>query len=204
MSTTILLVRHGQTEWNRVERFRGQYNVELNATGIEQAKKTALGIGKRWQPAAILCSPLKRAVQTAEAIAQVCALTVQPDPGLIDIHYGEWQGLTPDEVREKFPDRLTDWYEHPERAAIPGGERLAEVQGRSMSVLLAAAKQYSDQVIVAVSHTVVNRLVLLRVLGLGIEAFWRLRQEPCAINVIEISPQNFVLGSMNDTCHLQD
>lgn len=204
MSTTILLVRHGQTEWNRVERFRGQYDVELNATGIEQAKKTALGIRKRWQPAAIFSSPLKRAVQTAEAIAQVCSLTIQPAPGLIDIHYGEWQGSTPAEVKEKYPNRLADWYEHPERAEIPGGERLADVQDRSMSVLLAIAKQYTNQVIVVVSHTVVNRLILLRVLGLGIDAFWRLRQEPCAINVIELHPQNFVLGSMNDTCHLQD
>ncbi len=203
MATTILLVRHGQTEWNRIERFRGRYDVELNSTGIEQARRTAQRIVNHWKPTGIFSSPLKRAVQTAEKIAQVCDLKVDPDLGLIDIDYGEWQGLTPTEAREKWEEQVSSWFEHPERSVIPGGESLTAVQDRAITFLTTAVTQHADQTIVIVGHTVVNRLILLYVLGLGIERFWHLRQEPCAINVIEMEDQDFTICSINDTCHLE-
>jgi phosphoserine phosphatase len=203
MTTTILLVRHGQTEWNRIERFRGRYDVELNTTGIEQARRTAQRIGKYWKPTGIYSSPLMRAIQTAEKIAQVCTPKVEPNLGLIDIDYGEWQGLTPTEAREKWAEQISNWYDHPERTVIPGGESLTKVQDRAMSYTTTVAKQHINQTIVIVSHTVVIRLILLNVLGLGIERFWHLRQDPCAINIIEMEDHDFTICSLNDTCHLE-
>jgi probable phosphoglycerate mutase len=82
--TRILLVRHGQTEWNRVERFRGRADVPLNETGLAQAEATGRRIAAEWQPTAIYSSPLSRAVKTAEAIANHFALPVQIHPGLTD------------------------------------------------------------------------------------------------------------------------
>ena len=203
MTTTILLVRHGQTEWNRIERFRGRYDVKLNMTGIEQARRTAQRIVKHWKPTGIYSSPLKRATQTAEKIAQVCNQKVEPNLGLIDIDYGEWQGLTPIEAREKWTEQISNWYEHPERVVIPGGESLTKVQDRAITFITTVATQHADQTIVIISHTVVNRLILLNVLGLGIERFWHLRQEQCAINIIEMEDQDFTICSLNDTCHLE-
>lgn len=201
MCTTILLVRHGQTEWNRVERFRGQFDVPLNATGLRQASQTAERIARQWHPEAVYTSPLGRAAQTAAAIAAACGLQAAPCPGLIDIHYGLWQGLTPDETREQWPDDLANWYEHPEKAEIPGGESLGQVRERALAALADHCQQHRGQQMVLVSHTVVNRLILLGVLGLGNERFWFLRQEPCAINVIERSAQGDTLVSMNDFGH---
>jgi phosphoserine phosphatase len=202
MPTTIILVRHGQTDWNRIEHFRGRFNVPLNAIGRKQAEQVARRIASQWKPAAIFTSPLSRAMQTAETIAQKVHLSALTADGLVDIDYGQWQGLTPEEARQQWPDLVTNWYEHPEAVEIPGGETLVQVRNRSMSAIKEISWLHPDQEIILVSHTVVNRLILLGVLGLGIERFWHLRQEPCAINVIEKSEKDFTLVSMNDTCHL--
>jgi broad specificity phosphatase PhoE len=204
MATTILLVRHGQTEWNRIERFRGQIDIELNTTGQEQARRTAQKIYKHWAPVAIFSSPLKRAAHTANAIAQLFDLPVQPYQGLIDINYGDCQGLTPDEVNENWPIQLTNWYKMPAKAIIPGGESLAQVQERALAALSLIIKEHSKHTVVLVSHTVVNRLILLGILGLDIDRFWQLRQEPYTINLFEVENQRYTLFSMNDTCHLED
>jgi len=104
--TCIILVRHGQTEWNRVERFRGHADVPLNEIGLAQADAAGQRIADEWQPTVIYSSPLSRAVKTAEAIAKHFDLQVQTYPGLTDIDYGEWQGLTPDEARERWPEAV--------------------------------------------------------------------------------------------------
>jgi broad specificity phosphatase PhoE len=207
--TTIILVRHGQTEWNRVERFRGQADVLLNATGLAQAEATGQRIAAAWTSAAIYSSPLSRAVKTAEAIAAACnqqkhtSLAVQTHAGLSDISFGEWQGLTPEEVRRRWPGMADAWFEVPHTVHIPGGESLDRLRQRAMDAVHQLAHQHTGQTIVLVGHTVVNRVILLGVLGLGNERFWHLMQDTCAINVIEAQGGDFTLASMNDTCHLR-
>ena len=201
--TRMILVRHGQTEWNRVERFRGRADVPLDETGLAQAEATGRRIAAEWQPAAVYSSPLSRAVKTAEAIAGHFGLPVQVHPSLTDIDYGEWQGLTPDEARERWP-RVTDaWLNAPQVARIPGGETLDDVRDRAMEAVRALAARHEGQTIVLVGHTVVNRAILLAVLGLGNGRFWRLRQDTCAINVFEVEGDVFILALLNDTCHLR-
>jgi probable phosphoglycerate mutase len=202
--TTIVLVRHGQTEWNRVERFRGRANVPLNETGLAQAEATGQRVAKAWQPVAVYSSPLGRAVKTAEAIAKHFDLPVQIHPGLADIDYGDWQGLTPDEARQRWPDQIENWYNHPERARIPNGETLADLRRRAMKTIGELAEKHPDETIVLVGHTVINRIILLGVLGLGNKRFWHLRQDTCAINIFEAEADDFTLVSLNDTCHLYD
>jgi broad specificity phosphatase PhoE len=202
--TTIILVRHGQTEWNRVERFRGHADVPLNSTGLAQAEATGQRIASQWQPAAIYSSPLSRAVKTGEAIGKTCGLPVQTIAELIDIDYGEWQGLTPEEVKERWPVELDTWYHKPHLALIPGGETLAQLRTRGMKALQELIDHHGGRTIVIVGHTVINRVLLLGMLGLGNERFWNIRQEPCAINVIEAGHEDFILVSLNDTCHVHN
>lgn len=204
MATRILLVRHGQTEWNREERFRGRADVPLNAVGLAQAEAAGRRVASEWQPAAMYASPLSRAMQTAAAIARPFGLAVQSWPDLIDIDYGEWQGLSPDEVRARWPESLDDWYHAPQRAAIPGGEMLAAMDARGMAAVRQLAAQHSDKTIVLVGHTVINRVILLGVLGLGLSRFWHLRQDTGAINVFETEGDDFIMVSLNDTCHLRE
>lgn len=202
--TLILLVRHGQTEWNRIERFRGQADVPLNEVGLRQAEATGLAISKRYQLAAIYTSPLSRSVATAQAIAGHFNLPVQPHPDMIDIDYGDWQGLTTEEVRLRWPKQIENWFSHPQRALIPGGETLANLRRRAMRTVAELAQQHAGQTIALVGHTVINRVILLGVLGLSNRRFWHLRQDTCAINVIEAWNGDYALVSLNDTCHLAE
>jgi len=201
--TRFVLVRHGQTEWNRVERFRGRADVPLNETGMAQAAATGERVAAEWSPAAIYSSPLARAMKTAEAIATHFEIPVRVHPGLADIDYGQWQGLTPEEARRQWPEAMDSWYSRPQQARIPGGETLDDLRRRTMSVVKELGDQHEDETIALVGHTVINRIILLGVLGLGNDRFWHLRQEPCAINVFESDAGDFVLVSLNDTCHLR-
>ena len=198
-----ILVRHGQTEWNRVERFRGQFDVPLNETGLAQAKATGQHIAAQWQPAAVYSSPLTRAVRTADTIAAHFSLPVRLHSGLTDINYGEWQGLTPEEVMARWPHEHYAWCHRPHLARIPGGEMLDEIRGRTMRAINEIGAQHEQQDIVLVSHTVVNRVILLAILGLGNDHFWHLSQETGAINVFAVGTEGFTLVTMNDACHLR-
>jgi probable phosphoglycerate mutase len=154
---------------------------------------------------AVYSSPLSRAVKTAEAIARRLDLAVQIHARIADIDYGQWQGLTPDEAKERWPEILHAWYNAPHIARIPGGETLDEIRVRAMKAVGEIATRHAEQTVALVSHTVVNRVILLAILGLGNDRFWRLGQDTCAINVFEADAQagDFTLVSLNDTCHLR-
>jgi broad specificity phosphatase PhoE len=186
-----------------VERFRGRADVPLNDAGLAQAEATGRRVAAEWQPVAIYSSPLSRAVKTAEAIARHFNLAVQVHPGLIDIDYGQWQGLTPDEAGQRWSEMLTAWYNAPHTARIPGGETLDDLRARALATVRELAARHVGEAIVVVGHTVINRIILLGVLGLGNERFWRLRQDTCAVNVFEADGGDFTLVSLNDTCHLR-
>jgi probable phosphoglycerate mutase len=185
-----------------VERFRGRADVPLNETGLAQAEATGRRIASEWQPVAVYSSPLSRAVKTAEAIAKRFYLSVQVHLGLADIDYGEWQGLTPEQVRERWPEIHTAWYNTPQLARIPGGETLYNLRVRGMAAVNEMAARHAGQTVILVGHTVINRIILLGVLSLGNERFWKLKQDTCAINVFDVEDGDYVLVSLNDTCHL--
>ena len=202
--TRLILVRHGETEWNRVERFRGRADVQLNRTGLAQAEVTARRIRAGWQVTAVYCSPLSRAARTAQAIATPFQLAATSLQDLIDIDYGEWQGKSPEEVASLWPDLLSAWYEKPHTMRIPGGESLDDIRVRCGRAVRQIAAQHQGSSAAVVGHTVINRVILLDILNLGNDRFWRIRQDTCAINEIEVEGDEFTLVSMNDTCHLRD
>jgi broad specificity phosphatase PhoE len=202
--THILLVRHGQTAWNRSDRFRGRADVPLDEVGIAQAEATGKRIAAQWQLQAAYCSPISRALHTAQAVARPFHLTVQTHPGLTDIDFGAWQGLSAAEVRARWPVELDQWYNAPHLLHIPGGETLDMMRTRAMQAVNELVARHSDETIALVSHSVINRVILLGVLGLGNERFWHIGQDTCAINVIDATKDDFTLVSLNDTCHLRD
>ena len=202
--TRIVLVRHGQTAWNREVRFRGQADVELDEFGLQQAQATGRYLAARWPVVAVYASPLRRATQTAEAIARAHGLTAHPLEGLLDINFGEWQGLSPDEVAQRYPALYEAWWEAPHTVHFPGGEGLDDVRSRIVAALDEVIARHPEQAVALVSHTVANRVLLCAVLGWGNDRFWRLRQETCAVNVFDAEDDGaFTVVLLNDTCHLQ-
>ncbi len=203
--TRIVLVRHGQTAWNRDVRFRGRADVELDEFGLKQAEVTGRYLSARWPVVAVYASPMLRAMQTAEAIARARRLDAHPFQGLLDIDFGEWQGLSLDEVAQRYPVLYQAWWEAPHTVHFPGGERLDDVRNRVVAGLDEVVARHPEQTVALVSHTVVNRVLLCAVLGLGNDHFWRLRQDTCAVNVFDAEDDGtFTIGLLNDTCHLQD
>ncbi len=203
---TLLLVRHGQTAWNDPERFRGQADIPLNDLGLEQARRTGAFIAARWRPLAVYASPLSRAMQTAQAIADACGgLTVEPVAGLIDINYGDWAGLTLQEVAARYPEAMRIWQEDPAHAHPPNGESLRVFHQRVVDTARELLHRHADSPdpVVIVGHTVMNRVLMLGLLGMDLRHFWQLDQLPCAINLLTERRERWTLKWLNFTLHLE-
>jgi broad specificity phosphatase PhoE len=201
--TKIILVRHGHVEGISPERFRGRADLSLTAEGVKQAEATARRIHATWTPSAIYASPLSRAVATAEAIGRPIGLSPNSLDGLVDIDYGKWQGLTPDQVKAQWPELLDTWYRSPDWAAFPGGETLQDVLTRAVSALREVIQRHPRDTVVLVGHDSVNRVILLHALQLPLSRYWRLAQRPCAINEIDFSENGLVVQTVNETHHLR-
>ena len=200
--TRLIVVRHGQTEWNRVERFRGRADIGLDEVGIRQAEAAAARIID-WEVSAVYSSPLRRALTTAEILAQPFGLQVKPLPGIIDIDYGEWQGLSPEEAIARDGGLYSKWLNRPHKVKFPGGESLAEVRERAASAVDGLIAQHPKETVVLVSHKVVCQILILSSLGLDNSHFWQITQDVCAINLFEVRGSIPSALFLNDTCHLK-
>ncbi len=200
--TTILLTRHGQTEWNREERFRGQIDLALNATGERQAQALAERLAA-FPVTAVYTGPLQRAVRTGEICAQRLGLTAEVLPGLLDLNLGAWQGLSPAEVAARYPEAHRQWLEAPGEVRFPEGEGLADLQRRAVGALETAIARHPGETVVLVGHMAVNKALLCAVLGLDLNHYWALRQDTCCLNIFRChGPQRYEIVALNDTCHM--
>ena len=200
--TRIYLVRHGQTAWNKEEIFRGRTDVPLNETGLREAE-LAGEYFREMEIHAIYSSPLLRAWETAQKIAEVQQLEVRSLQGIIDMCFGEWEGQSLKDVQEKDGQRFQQWKNEPHLVKIPGGETLDEVRDRAMAVLEETIQSHSGKTLLFVSHRVVNKVILCSILGLDNSHFWQIGQESTAINLIQHRDGKYVLSLLNEACHLK-
>ncbi len=199
--TEINLARHGDTEGNGAEVFRGRADIELNKTGVEQAALLAGYLSKR-KVAAVYSSPLQRALKTAQAIAGCHQLCVEIAPGLTDLDYGAWQGLSHEVVKDKYPGLYSRWTDSPEQVTMPAGESLSDVRERALEVVYEVIARYQGTVVL-VSHRVVNKVLICALLGLDDSHFWNIRQDTCGITIFECENRRFILTQHNNTSHLE-
>lgn len=197
-----ILIRHGQTQWNQKERFRGWVDIDLDETGIRQAEAAAPRIA-RWEVAAIYSSPLRRAMATAEIIAHPLGIPVAPLEGIIDMNFGVWQGLSIDEVKQNYPALFKLWRYSPQILEIPQGDSLEDVRKRAAATIDDLAARHKDATVVLVTHRVVCKVLLCHLLGLDNSHFWQIEQDTAAINIFEMSEGNATVTLLNDTCHLR-
>lgn len=201
--TSFILIRHGQTQWNRFERFRGRVDIDLDETGVRQAEAAAEKVAN-WGVKAIYSSPLKRAMRTAEIISQRLHLPVEPLEGIIDMHFGEWQGLPIGEVRQRYPELFDLWRFSPHRLKVPQGETLEEVRSRVVACIDEVAAKHDQETVVLVTHRVVCKVLICHLLGLDNSHFWQIAQDATAINLFEVWQGRFTVRLLNDTCHLRN
>ena len=200
--TRIVLVRHGDVEGISPERFRGRRDVDLSALGVRQARALAQRIAKQWEPKIVYTSPLRRCVQTAEAIAAACGAPSATLDDLNDLHYGDWEWRTHEEVRAQWPTLIERWFEAPHLMRFPGGESLQELVARVSNVPRLVYERYPQQTVIVVGHSAGNRALLLQTLDQPLSAYWRLGQDPCGLSEIEILEHRTKVDRLNETYHL--
>jgi broad specificity phosphatase PhoE len=199
--TTLIIVRHGHTALNDGDRFRGRTDTPLDAQGLREAEITAKAISGRWKLSAVYTSSVSRAHVTGEIIGRSFGLPAIDEPGILDMDYGEWTGLTFDEARAHHAESYRICMERPSAFRPPKGESFEELRERSVAAVKAITHKHPDQAVAIVTHNVVNRVILLGFLGMSTDNFWRMHQGTCAINVLEYDGKVYNIEQINDTCH---
>jgi probable phosphoglycerate mutase len=200
--TKILLTRHGHVEGIKPERFRGRQPLDLTALGRAQAAALAQRIASAWQPSHIYTSPLGRCIETATAIAKACGIAAKTCNELNDIDYGTWQFKTFTEAKALDPTLFAAWFATPHLVRFPNGESLQDVAARVADAVRMVLVRHAEQTIVLVGHDSLNRVLLLGFLGLPLSAYWRIAQDPCCINEIDIGGGTVCIRGINETQHL--
>jgi broad specificity phosphatase PhoE len=198
----IVVIRHGRTEWNRVERFRGRADIDLDEVGKKQAEATAKRVAELGL-SVIYASPLRRTMTTARILSEYLDLKLSPLPGIMDIDYGGWQGLTPEEAATRDSSLYSQWREHPHLVTFPGGESLADVRNRAADAVESVLAQTDNKTIAVVSHKVVCQLLILHFIALDNSHFWQIGQDVAAVNLFHVRDNVPSAVLLNDTCHLK-
>jgi broad specificity phosphatase PhoE len=202
ISTHFLLIRHGETDWNKEDRFRGRSDVGLNSAGHEQAQKIAARFAGA-KIAAVYSSPLPRALETAAPLAADHQLQVESSADLLDIDFGTWEGLSREEAQTKFPDLYDLWMKAPGRVRFPGGESARQVRNRIENLLRSLSEDHLGETIALFSHRITCHVMLCYALGLPNDAIWRIRQDVACVNEFKERDGRFVLSLLNSTAHLR-
>ncbi len=201
--TTVLLVRHGHVPGIDPATFRGRTDIELTERGVQEARRTAEWIAKRWRPTIVYTSPRRRCIDTGDAIAKHCGVSAGILPCLDDLDYGDWQSKTHDAVAAAYPAMYRRWREYPQSTRFPNGESLQNLLARAADAVRVARDEHPAQTIVMVSHDSLNRALLMHILDQPPSAYWTLAQAPCAINEIRIMRGRAVVMHMNQVAHLE-
>jgi broad specificity phosphatase PhoE len=202
MGLRLLAIRHGATAYSQERRYAGSRDVPLSAAGRRQGAALAQALGPL-HVAAIYASPLTRARESAAPIAAAQGIDVTLESDFREMSFGDWEGLTRDEVERRFPEDYKLWLTEPERFARPGSEPLAAVAERVGRAVAELRATHVDETVVLVSHGVVTRLIVLAALGLGADRLWSVDASPAGISEIEYRDDWATLHRVNTVAHLE-
>ena len=168
------LLRHGETEWNKLGKFQGLTDVSLNERGLAQARDSARA-SLLWEHSVIYASSLTRTVQVAEEVRKVSGAPVVTDPGLRELSLGDLEGVTGAEMRAGWPEVYETWRNNPADVVMPNGEMLAQLQERALRVILEIERIHSgDPGVVVVSHNFTIRSIICAILDIPLYNFHRM------------------------------
>jgi len=197
----LYLLRHGETEFSRGDRFCGDIDAPLTAPGVRMGERFADAYGGlRWR--AIVTSTRRRTVTTAEPLAARCGLPIARDPRLDEMFFGEWQGLTKREAAVRDPARYARWRQDPTVGA-PAGESPFEVSARALTAIDDVRARYDSGNVLVVSHKTVLRLLLCRLLNLELRRYRDVVDWPTgAVSLLELAPCHAAARFIADDSYL--
>lgn len=205
---TLYIVRHGETEWNKIGRYQGITNVPLNENGIAQAKACGNAL-KDVHFDRILSSDLSRALVTAETIRGNRQLEIKTDERLREINFGDWEKLLFTEIEERWPGLIDQMYRRPDIVKVPNGESFQEVQNRAWSAVSDFLNENNeDETILITCHGGTIRTILCKLLDISISHCWNFSQGNTAINRVFYNgmgeSDHNILNLLNDTAHVDN
>ncbi|MFZ5642295.1 MAG: alpha-ribazole phosphatase [Bacillota bacterium] len=204
MNCRLYLIRHGETVWNSEMKLQGHADIPLSERGIEQARALAGRLASR-PMSAIYCSDLGRAVETAREIAASRGIEVIPDRALRELNFGEWEGLTFKQIKDKYGDMAMKWWSAPLSMRIPGGECLNDLVARVIPAVRAIVERHAGEHVAVVCHGGPVRCLVGTVLKMDLNNHWRIRQDNAALNIIDFSDwESGILALLNDRSHLAE
>ncbi len=198
----LILVRHGESEWNKIGRYQGQEDAPLSELGQQQAQALAQRL-KREKLDVIYASPLQRANNTARAIAEFHPdVPFIDDSALLEIHHGDWQGLYSPDVKAQYGAELREWQYFPTRSQMPNGESFSNILKRVIDFKERVLSERSNQTVVFSTHDVVVKILVADALGINMDRINRLWITNASISVIEYGEDLPYLVSLSEACHL--
>jgi len=183
--TKLILIRHGETDWNTEGRWQGQIDLPLNANGLEQAEQIANCLSES-KICAIYSSDLNRAVETAKALEKVTGLPIHIDPRLREIHQGEWQGLLVEEIKERYAEAFQKRLENPCSVAPPGGETAKNVHKRVIKAINEIVKKHPGEKIAIISHGFAIAVAWVHFNKIPFELVWDFVPSNASIHEIKV------------------
>jgi broad specificity phosphatase PhoE len=200
--TKVYVVRHGQTAWNLEEVFRGRMDIPLDETGKKEVHLAGEAL-KDETLHAIYSSPLSRSMETAENIAKFQNIEVKPLEAIIDISYGEWEGVSLVEVQKKYPDLYDQWLTKPHNVTFPNGESLEQVRVRTQNAIENLLEKHKNENIALVAHRVPNKVICCSLLDIDNSNFWRIQQDTASTNLFTYKNGQWIISYLNDTSYLK-
>jgi len=202
MSTTLILIRHGETPHNRDKRYQGHRDTSLTRAGKRQTREIALRL--RDKPLdAIYSSDLKRTRYMAEVINSYHSLKINILPELREIDFGDWEGKTYNEIQREWKGLLNAWERKPSQIKIPRGESIKDLAERIRSTIKKIVSNHPDQRVAIITHGGPIRIILMDALGLGLNDWWKTITSNGGISIIEYQSKKAKVLLQNDTSHLR-
>ncbi len=199
----LLLVRHGITEFNSTLKFQGHSDIELSTAGYRQVEHLRDHLANE-KIDAVYSSDLRRALVTAETISSGRKVDIVACPELREIDYGNCEGLTFQEIGSRYPDVAEKCVNFTLELGFPDGESFEEFIERTSKFLDRLTEHTSSETILIVSHNGPLKVLVYRLLGIGMEHWWQIRIDIASLSIVETSPRGAIVNLLNDTCHLAD
>lgn len=201
-ASRLILIRHGESTWNRERRIQGQLDPPLSEDGVAQARRVA-GRLERREVEALYTSDLLRAAQTAEPIAASLGVDAEPMVELREIFLGEWEGMHTDDLAARYPDAWDAWTREPSWDIVPGGEGAVAFEARVESTIDRIFERHPHGDVVVITHGGVIQIALHQVVGRTSHGIFAFRISNASISVVERRGGRKVIARVNDTSHLE-
>ncbi|CQR71281.1 Phosphoserine phosphatase 1 [Sporomusa ovata DSM 2662] len=199
--TRLIVVRHGQTVWNLERKYQGHSDIALTDKGLRQAEAVGARLAEE-KIDAVYASDLSRAFKTAEYIAAKHSLTVSVVPALREIKFGDWEGLTYEQISAQWPGLLGKLWTTPDELQIPGGESFQQLKERAYAAIEKIVAAHPDQTVAVVAHGGTIGTILCAMLGIHLNHVWNIRQDNTAVNIIEYYDGRPTITLLNCVRHL--